>query len=65
MKLKVLATAPSNIAVDNIVERLSKSGIKCCRIGHPARLLPTVKESCLDSLLTKNEYYNELRASKR
>lgn len=65
LNLKVLATAPSNIAVDNIVERLAKTDVKCCRIGHPARLLPTVKENCLDSLLTKNEYYKELRNSKR
>jgi len=43
-KSKVLACAPSNIAVDNIIERLHQKqpGIRIVRIGHPARLLPTV-----------------------
>lgn len=42
---KVLACAASNIAVDNIVDRLARSkGFKhkVVRIGHPARLLPEV-----------------------
>ena len=43
-KTKVLACAPSNIAVDNIIERLSESDpkLKIVRIGHPARLLESV-----------------------
>ena len=43
-KTKVLACAPSNIAVDNMVERLfiSNPKLKIVRIGHPARLLDTV-----------------------
>lgn len=39
---RVLACAPSNIAVDNLTERLGAAGVKVCRIGHPARLLPQV-----------------------
>lgn len=44
-KSKVLACAPSNIAVDNIIERLHETDptIRIVRIGHPARLLPTVQ----------------------
>jgi superfamily I DNA and/or RNA helicase len=38
--MKVLACAGSNVAVDNIVERVNKLKVKCCRIGHPARMLP-------------------------
>jgi superfamily I DNA and/or RNA helicase len=34
-----LVTAPSNIAVDNIAEKLVKSKIKMCRLGHPARVM--------------------------
>ena len=41
-KLKILATANSNIAVDNIVERLNSKGVKTCRIGHPARILESI-----------------------
>jgi ATP-dependent RNA/DNA helicase IGHMBP2 len=41
---KVLCCAPSNIAVDNILERLIvRANIpKCVRIGHPARMLESV-----------------------
>ncbi len=40
---KVIASAPSNIAVDNLVERLHRERVKVVRIGHPARLLDSVK----------------------
>lgn len=46
---KVLACAASNIAVDNIVERLFPYRLKLVRLGHPARLLPQVLESALDA----------------
>ncbi|KAK9157815.1 hypothetical protein Scep_004389 [Stephania cephalantha] len=46
---KILACAASNIAVDNIVERLVRHRVKLVRLGHPARLLPQVLESALDA----------------
>lgn len=52
---KVLASAPSNIAVDNLVERLSAFGARVVRLGHPARLLPSVLEHSLDALVEKSE----------
>jgi len=45
---KVLATAPSNLAVDNLVERLVEVGVDVVRVGHPARVLPAVVEHTLD-----------------
>ena len=41
---QVLATAASNIAVDNLVERLAAADpkLKLVRTGHAARLLPSV-----------------------
>ena len=44
MCTQVLACAASNVAVDNLVERLAKSDPKLSvvRMGHPARLLPQV-----------------------
>jgi superfamily I DNA and/or RNA helicase len=38
---KVLACAPSNIAVDNIVESIGKK-LKCVRIGNPARMIDSI-----------------------
>ena len=44
----VLASAPSNLAADNLLERLVAAGVDALRIGHPARVLPTVIEHTLD-----------------
>jgi DNA polymerase alpha-associated DNA helicase A len=48
--LRVLVCGPSNISVDNIVERLAPSKIPVVRIGHPARLLPSVLDHSLEVL---------------
>jgi len=50
---KILACAASNIAVDNMVERLACHKIKLVRMGHPARLLPQVLDSSLDAQVMK------------
>lgn len=51
---RVLAVAPSNIAVDNLFERLLAAGEKVVRLGHPARVLPELREHTLD-LLVEND----------
>jgi len=48
---KVLACAPSNLAVDNLLERLVRAGERAIRIGHPARVLPELQEHTLDLLV--------------
>ncbi|KAH8676671.1 DNA helicase-like protein [Tricladium varicosporioides] len=48
--LRVLVCGPSNISVDNIVERLAPHKIPIVRLGHPARLLPSVLSHSLDVL---------------
>ncbi|KAK9726066.1 hypothetical protein RND81_05G187700 [Saponaria officinalis] len=61
---KILACAASNIAVDNIVERLACHRVKLVRVGHPARLLPQVLESALDSQVLRgdnNSLANDIR----
>ena len=52
---KVLATAPSNIAVDNLTERLAAAGVRIVRLGHPARVLPSVIDSTLDVQVEQSE----------
>ena len=59
--------APSNIAVDNLVERLAPAepgakggaavgvGRGLVRLGHPARLLPSVLRHSLDAVLAASE----------
>ncbi len=47
----VLACAPSNLAVDNLMERLIASGEAPIRLGHPARVLPELREHTLDLLV--------------
>eukprot|EP00850_Spirogloea_muscicola_P021982 SM000270S10379 [mRNA] locus=s270:124164:128532:- [translate_table: standard] len=52
---KVLACAASNIAVDNLVERLAVQKVKLVRLGHPARLLPQVLECSLDAQVLRSD----------
>lgn len=53
--VKLLVCGPSNISVDNIVERLSPYKIPMVRLGHPARLLPSVLNHSLDILTKTSE----------
>jgi len=55
--LRVLVCGPSNISVDNIVERLALTspGTPIVRLGHPARLLPSVLNHSLDMLTRTSE----------
>ena len=50
--LRLLVCGPSNISVDNIVERLASHKVPMVRLGHPARLLPSVLGHSLE-VLTK------------
>ncbi len=47
---KVLACAPSNTAVDNLLERLVPCKVNVVRIGHPARVQEVLQQHTLDSL---------------
>jgi DNA polymerase alpha-associated DNA helicase A len=53
--LRVLVCGPSNVSVDNIVERLAPHKVPIVRIGHPARLLPSVLDHALEVLTQTSE----------
>jgi ATP-dependent RNA/DNA helicase IGHMBP2 len=67
MGAKVLCCAPSNIAVDNIAEKLleGEGKINVVRIGHPARLLESVQNRCLDALVQKADSTEIMQDSKK
>jgi ATP-dependent RNA/DNA helicase IGHMBP2 len=48
---RVLACAPSNMAVDNLLLRLVAARERVVRLGHPARVLPELREHTLDLLV--------------
>ncbi|XP_075401359.1 DNA-binding protein SMUBP-2 [Tenrec ecaudatus] len=52
---KVLCCAPSNVAVDNLVERLARGERRILRLGHPARLLAAVQHHSLDAVLARSD----------
>lgn len=56
---KVLATAASNTAVDNILDFLLDQDVKAVRVGHPARVTPRLKEQTLDALIEQNDKYQQ------
>ncbi len=51
---KVLACAPSNTAVDNLLERLSRYDLKVVRVGHPARVQADLQAHTLDALVERD-----------
>ncbi|NXK44733.1 SMBP2 protein, partial [Chauna torquata] len=53
--LKVLCCAPSNVAVDNLVERLAGYKARILRLGHPARLLEPIQQHSLDAVLARGD----------
>jgi superfamily I DNA and/or RNA helicase len=49
----VLASAPSNVAVDNILDKLIDTGLNVVRIGHPARVPEHLRPYTLDVIAEK------------
>lgn len=59
---RVLVCAPSNLAVDNLLERLIADGLPALRLGHPARVMPELRTHTLDEMV---ENHPELRLAQR
>ena len=58
---KVLACAPSNTAVDNLLERLAANGQIVVRVGHPARVLEALRRHTLDAMVESHEVMHLVR----
>ncbi|MDQ3233385.1 MAG: AAA domain-containing protein, partial [Pseudobdellovibrionaceae bacterium] len=52
---KILVTASSNLGVDNLLEKLIATGIKAVRLGHPARVMQSLRPHTLDYKAEKHE----------
>jgi superfamily I DNA and/or RNA helicase len=64
LKKRILVCGPSNISVDNLVERLSHSKLDMIRLGHPARILNSVLHHSLDyriSTSSQGRIVNDVR----
>src|SRR5690606_39039203 len=53
---QVLVTAPSNAAVDLLVDKLSEAGLNVLRIGHPARVTEQTLSKTLDARIAMHEH---------
>lgn len=62
---QVLVTAPSNAAVDLLVDKLSEAGLNVLRIGHPARVTEQTLSKTLDARIAMHEHFRELRNMRR
>lgn len=58
---KILACAPSNTAVDNLLKRLIAADRKVVRIGHPARVDKQLQHFTLDYQVAENELMDIVR----
>ncbi|CAG0882667.1 unnamed protein product [Cyprideis torosa] len=58
-KKKILACAPSNVAVDNMLDRLTKYAekriVKVVRLGNPARAMDRLQKYSLDAVIANSE----------
>lgn len=57
--ISVLASADSNVAVDNLVELLAEENIDVLRVGHPIRVTKSLREHTLDYKVLKHPSYQK------
>lgn len=62
---QILVCAPSNAAVDLLVERLSDQDIDCLRIGHPARVDEYALSKTVDYKLSHHSEYPILKRMRK
>ncbi len=62
---QVLVCAPSNAAVDLLVDKLSEQGLHVLRIGHPARVTEQSLSKTLDFRISSHPNYKELQGLRK
>jgi superfamily I DNA and/or RNA helicase len=62
---RVLACAPSNTAVDNLLERLIGIMPRTVRVGHPARVFESLRGHTLDELVDSDPSSDIIREMRR
>ena len=62
---QVLVCAPSNAAIDLLVDKLSQQGLKVLRIGHPARVTEQSLSKTMDAQIAEHPHFIELRTLRR
>lgn len=60
-RMSILVTAPSNAAVDLLVEKLVDEGVSTLRLGHPARVEEKILSQTLDAKLASHDSYRDLK----
>src|SRR5439155_11629143 len=58
---RVLASAPSNIAVDNLLEKLLDTDLRVVRMGHPARILDSLRHATLSAQVLEHTDQSAIR----
>ena len=58
---QVLVCAPSNAAVDLLVEKLDQTGISVVRIGHPARVEESILNKTVDAQISQSPHYRDMK----
>lgn len=62
---QVLVCAPSNAAVDLLVERLTAAGQNVVRLGHPARVTEDALQQTMDVKIANHPTYADLKKAKQ
>jgi ATP-dependent RNA/DNA helicase IGHMBP2 len=62
---RVLVASGSNMAVDNLLEKLLDAQVWAVRIGHPARVLPALREHTLDLMIENHPDLKRIRRLER
>ena len=62
---QVMVCAPSNAAVDLLVERMDEAGVDVLRLGHPARVDENIIQRTLDARVMAHPSYKEYKKLKK